>query len=167
MAIEIRPLVRDDIAKAAEILYRSWHESFSKFIPAEVLARITPESSLAAWDYATTVKNADLVNLAAFDGTDLVGTISIGRQREKYGAKRELWAMHVDSRWQRKGVGRKLFEAGMKDNDARGAGSMALCCIDKNTSAIQFYEAMGGEVQPGLKKRDGFDEVVILWKGKD
>lgn len=164
MTIEIRPLTRDHIAEAAEILYRSWHESFSQFLSPEVLTRITPESSLAAWNYALSVKNAELINLAAFEGSDLLGTISIGRQREKYGAARELWAMHVDSRWQRRGVGRELFEAGMKDNRARAACSMALCCIDKNQTAIEFYKAMGGEVQPGLRKRDGFDELVILWK---
>jgi GNAT superfamily N-acetyltransferase len=164
MTIEIRPLTRDDIANAADILHRSWHECFAPYVSREVLSRISRESSLAAWEYAMTVKNAELINFGAYRDEKLLGTISVGRQREKYGAKRELWAMHVDRHWQRKGVGRKLFEAIMEDNRLRKADSMALCCIDKNTNAIQFYQAMGGEVQPGLKRRDGFDEVIILWK---
>lgn len=163
MSIVIRPIQSGDIPQAGKLLYESWHSAFSPYMPVEMIARITLESSIAAWQRIFKLDSQTLTNLGAFEGTILLGTATAGNPRENVGFEREIWAMHVAPEVQRKAIGTTLFHAILKDSNMNGSQSHYLCCIEKNFKAMQFYLAMGGTLIPEKLDRGGYTEVRFAW----
>ena len=66
-----------------------------------------------------------------------------------YSGKKEvfLYDIEVEERHRRKGYGRQLFREAARFARDRGASTVWLMVERSNTSALAFYQALGGSVQ--------------------
>ncbi len=83
-------------------------------------------------------------SLGAYDGNGMVG-IAIA-EKQVWNRTLWIWEFHIDSAYQKRGIGRQLMD--QMAQDGRAAGCRVMVCETQNTNvpAIRFYRAVGFEV---------------------
>ena len=85
-----------------------------------------------------------------------------------FGARAEIKFLYIDGRFQRRGLGRLLFDQMRQDMAEAGFPGVALAVVVGNDPAIAFYEALGGRrigrmTDPGPLWRS--DNFIYAWDG--
>jgi RimJ/RimL family protein N-acetyltransferase len=108
----------------------------------------------------------DRGTFGAFEGTELVGLIALGRERHrKLEHKALIWGMYVVPKARRSGIGRALLLAALElARSVTGIRQVNLCVNANNSEAIDLYKSAGFEVfglEQGAMLIDGelHDEV--------
>jgi len=157
----IRIAGEEDLPEIAKVHVLAWYEAYSDLLQPSVLAAVTVESRLAAWQewYETTDQALHVIER----GNDIQGFIRTCPARNRgdpptdFG---ELTHLYLHPSQISKGAGHRLFELAVslcKSNDYAG---MLLWTIEGNVRARRFYEAHGMRVDGG---RD--DEPAWLGEG--
>lgn len=162
--IMVRKLTLQDAEQAASIHVQTWHDSFTDLMPAKNLEVMTLPMMIPRWQNIIGVNKANLILLGAFEGDRLLAVLGAGTPREKNGYDCEIWSMSVPLTSQRRGLGRKLFEASIQDLWRAGHRNMYLYCIDENIKALDFYRSMGGNITSLHMEREGYAEVLVVWE---
>jgi RimJ/RimL family protein N-acetyltransferase len=90
----------------------------------------------------------DRGTFGAFEETELVGIIALGREtHRKLEHKALIWAMYVVPQWRRKGIGRALLLSALElARSVSGIRQVNLCVNASNSQAIDLYKSVGFEV---------------------
>lgn len=156
-----------DCAAVAEVHVRSWRESFAGVVPQSFLDRMSVERRAAAFAQRFAQGGFYRMFVAEAEGRGVVGFADFGDARDAVeGYESELYAIYLLPEFQRRGVGRGLFNRGVEFLVEHGRRSMYLLALEANPYRT-FYERLGGRVVGRLQiELDGapFEELIYGWK---
>lgn len=146
---EIRQAIQEDAAQIAEVHIRSWRETYPGIMPAEKMASLSLDKSLANWK--STLSDGSTMFVATVKNR-IVGFISGGINRSNSdcetglgdACEAELAALYVLQDYHKLGIGRALMKKFTAAMQTAGFKSMVAWVAEKNP-ATGFYAAMGGE----------------------
>jgi ribosomal protein S18 acetylase RimI-like enzyme len=143
VSIYIRPWHQDDLEVVRSILWETWKESYSSFIPVDDLLVYFNEhytSKILAEQYNDTkvigfVAEYDDI-IAGYENTYF-------SEKENRLYVRQLYILSV---YQNLGLGKKLIKSAAERAKSMGLNKIWLGVMVKNESAIAWYKKMGYEV---------------------
>lgn len=142
--VNIRKAVAEDTAAIAHLHVESWRTTYRDLIPTHLLDQLDVAQREQMWHGAITHPNSTTVLHVAEVAGAIVGFVACGREQGEHKAyDGELYALYLLEPFQRKGLGRMLFQTAVNQLRTAGYGSMLLWVLEGNP-AIRFYEAMGG-----------------------
>ena len=154
--ITLRSATPDDAPAIARIHVETWRHAYRGIIPDAHLAALSIEKRSAGW--AQNIQKApDATLIAERDGT-VAGWISFGSCRDEgETAQAELYAIYIDPRHQRAGIGRTLTRAAERRLAERlpQAARITLWVLERNHAARAFYASLG--YQP-----DGVSKIELI-----
>ena len=156
----VRPATPADATAIAGVHAASCRTTYRGHLPDEVLARIGGERWTAAWTARLTrAEPRVLAFVIEADGGEVTG---FSAAAPAPGRAWELTALYLLERAQRRGGGRRLFEAAMAGARAAGAESLTAWVLAANEPAHRFYRALGGQDAGSRTARIEGIEVVDL-----
>lgn len=150
--LTIRPGEPQDRDVWLDAALRSWLDAYQFLLPPQEVAN-APMMLATAWE-----KRSGLLRLAILDGV-VAGFYSLGDAGQT-GDRNYLWHLYVDTRHQRRGVGRALHDAALAEIAARGASTAWLDVMRANEKARAFYAALGW-TETGEDQSDGYDLIIL------
>lgn len=142
--IRFRDAQPADLAAIARIHSDAWHAAYRDLIAADVLARVTPATRLAAWQQW--FSDADHRVIVLVDDNRILGFIRLCPPRliasppPNYG---ELSHLYLDPSVIAKGYGHALFDHAKRTLESCGYAGMLLWTLEGNRPARRFYERHG------------------------
>ena len=141
----IRKANRDDATSVAFVNAESWQTTYRGIIDQDFLKTITPDQQLPRAERL--VESEELNCLVAENKLtkEVVGFACFGKNREpKVDADCELQAIYLLEAFQKFGIGKMLFETGVKTLKEQSKERMTVSVFEANTVARSFYEQHGG-----------------------
>lgn len=143
--ITIRAARPEDIDSLIDVNIRAWHTTYRGIVDDETLDAMTSDSLKDKWE--RTVRTADSEDRFCFlaqSQEDIVGYVVCGKNREAEASfEWQLYAIYVLQEYQRKGIGRLLFDVAIKEMKRRAVPSFMLYVLEDNRQACRFYESLG------------------------
>ncbi len=137
--ITVRPARPDDLPDLQEVARRTWRATYTGLIPnADIERFLERHYSLEALGRALERLGEGMLVAAVDD--QVVGYATCGVNRENSG---ELFAIYVLPEWQRRGVGRRLWQRAIKHLRSLGLPEMVVWVLANNEPARRFYERQG------------------------
>ena len=163
--ISFREATIADCLTVAAVHVQSWKESFAGILSQTFLDKMSVEKRAKAFEkgfFAASYK----MYVAEVPERGVIGFADFGEPRESIDAyEGELYAIYLLSEFQRKGIGGRLFDLGVKYFVRSGKRSLYLLALEVNPSR-SFYEKMGGQIV-GRKQTEiegtMYDELVYGW----
>jgi predicted ester cyclase/ribosomal protein S18 acetylase RimI-like enzyme len=143
---EIRRATRDDAQVVADIHAESWQRAYRGLLSDEYLDGRVFEDRRSVWNAKLGAVDpcSTLVLLAARDGEPAGFVCAILDEDPAWGTL--LDNLHVLSRWQGQGLGKKLMiEAARWASSSRPGTPLHLWVIENNQEARSFYEKLAGK----------------------
>ncbi|WP_164508192.1 GNAT family N-acetyltransferase [Lapidilactobacillus wuchangensis] len=142
--MQIRPMVQSDAAAVARIHVASWHQTYQNLLPASVIEQHSYDQRLQLWQQIYQQAGA----LVAIDASqEIVGFITGGAQHTaalQPTAPGEIYAIYLDPRQQKHGVGRLLWQAKLQQLRQQQLLPLTVTCLATNRQALGFYHHLGG-----------------------
>jgi len=132
----IRVATETDRPAIAAVQSASWRSAYTNVLSKEYLDNRLDDDIAAHWRQQE-IKDGDVV-MVAEDG-DLIGFIAIWVRPTPY-----IDNLHVLPEFRSQGIGRMLMRTGAKALLDAGQRTAYLWVVAGNTSAIRFYERLGG-----------------------
>jgi len=147
-----------DCPGVANVHVRAWRESFAEIVPQAFLDNMSVEKRALAFAKRFSDESYRMY-VAEVPDSGIVGFVDFGTPRESISAyETELYAIYILPEFQRRGVGRRLFDLGVEALVRDGKGSMYLLALEVSPYK-SFYERMGGQVVG--RKRKEIEGVVF------
>lgn len=139
----IRDAVPEDAMAVARVHVRSWLAAYRGLIADDFLDALRPEDRAATYEFGAEDLAAPRTIVAEADG-EIRGFATTGpcRDEDALGAA-ELYALYVDPRRWRAGIGLLLLEAAMARMSEEGFEDAVLWVLSDNEPAQRFYAAAG------------------------
>jgi ribosomal protein S18 acetylase RimI-like enzyme len=158
--IAIRAASPTDVDAIASLHLASWRTAYRGIVPDEFLNAVTLESRIARWRRALSLSESPLVETTvAVDGDTVLGVCSSGpRHLPESSSVGEVYALHVEPRSWRRGVGKLLLDDSLGRLAVRGFAAAVLWVLRDNWNARHFYESQGWSVtgEEMVEDRDGY-----------
>jgi len=148
------PLVRsacsDDSRRLAEIHVSSWRRAYDGLLPAEFLHALSIESRHEWWSRRLNALESGGAVLIVADSEEesAEGFAFIGPCSATEG---EVYAIYVDPRRWRGGLGTELLAAAERELAAGGFGQAVLWVLEGNERGRSFYQTQGWSPDGALK----------------
>jgi ribosomal protein S18 acetylase RimI-like enzyme len=134
-----------DCPGVAYVHVRAWRESFAEIVPQAFLDKMSVEKRALAFAKRFSDESYRMY-VAEVPERGIVGFVDFGEPRESIDAyETELYAIYILPEFQRRGVGRRLFDLGVEALVRDGKSSMYLLALEVSPYK-SFYEKMGGQV---------------------
>jgi ribosomal protein S18 acetylase RimI-like enzyme len=143
VSVNIRPWRRDDLEVVRYILWETWKDSYSSFIPMDDL-------QVYFNDHYTSKILAE-----QFNDTKVIGFVAeyddviAGYEKTYYDEKENRLYVHqlyILSVYQNLGLGKKLMKSAAERAKSMGLDKIWLGVMTKNESAVAWYKKMGYEI---------------------
>lgn len=145
MAIRIRKANIGDANGIARVNIDTWRTTYHGILPDEFLSNLSYERSRRNWETTSLSDSHYAVYVAEDETKHIVGFASCGPIRDNDPVYTgELYALYVLQRTQRRGVGKQLMQAAVRDLAGRGFNWVIAWVLADNPSR-RFYEKLGGE----------------------
>lgn len=143
--VAIRPASTLDAELIGELHRASWRAAYRGIVAEGFLDGITLESRIVRWRQLLSPAESPLSEtIVAVDGDIVVGVCRSGPRRQpEAGGIGEVYALHVDPRWWRQGIGTMLLDHTLHRLAGRGFTGAVLWVLRDNWNARHFYEAQG------------------------
>jgi GNAT superfamily N-acetyltransferase len=140
----VREAVPDDAEEIARTHVASWRASYRGILPDDVLDGL--DVGHRASSRRSILRDQTSLHLVAYEvsGGDIVGFCDAGPRRRDVPYDGEIYALYLEHRAKRYGLGREMFEQSLDWLSARGMRSLVIWVLEENHHARRFYEAMGG-----------------------
>jgi GNAT superfamily N-acetyltransferase len=165
-SIHVRPAKGDDIPAIGRIVVRSWQHTFDGLVSVDYLGAMSDDHQRQRHERMFSFESV-VYRGAATEGGDVVGFCSGGPSRlAGYAAQNEIYAIYLMPGYERKGIGRRLFEHVATELAASGRRGLILTALSANPNR-SFYESMGGveaaaeNLQLGSK---AYPQVAFVWE---
>jgi ribosomal protein S18 acetylase RimI-like enzyme len=165
VAIEIRRAKSKDAAALAATHDAAWRTAYQGIIPGLELDKLINRRGPEWWDGA--IRKGSRVSILAF-GETIAGYVNYGRNRARsltYDG--EIYELYLRPEFQGLGFGRRLFAAARRDLAQSGIKSLVVWALSDNSSAVDFYRALGGRAVARSCEKFGaktLDKVAYAWK---
>ena len=143
MSITIRPWVRDDLEIIRYLLWETWKDSYSSFIPVDDLTQYFNEHCTLKILSDQFGERNNIGFVAEYDDVIAGYENTFYHELEQRLYVRQLYILPV---YQNLGIGRKLITAAAQRAKAVGRDKIWLGVMIKNESAVAWYKHMGYEV---------------------
>ena len=145
LKITFREATAADALAVAKVHIQSWRESFAGIVPQTYLDKMSVEARTKAFEKGF---GQDFYKMfvAETRANGVIGFADFGKARDthsKYEA--ELYAIYLLSDFQRKGIGSKLFDMGVRFIVANAMNSLSLITLEVSPYK-SFYEKKGGHL---------------------
>ncbi|MER3484794.1 MAG: hypothetical protein C4345_01245 [Chloroflexota bacterium] len=141
-AVVVRSATLGDLPGLQEVARCTWRATNSGYIPEAKIERfLAANDSVGALSQAL-VRLGDGM-LVAVVNDRVIGYALCGETRERRG---ELFAIYVLPEWQKKSIGRRLWEQAVEHLRSLGVPDMVIWVLAANELARRFYERQGAEV---------------------
>ena len=171
---EIRKAVVTDARAIAEVHVDSWHTTYRGIVADEFLANLSYDQRELKTREQLQHPSKNRCTFVATVENRIVGWATVGELREepivdpsdaliKGG---ELYAIYLLKSHQRMGIGRRLFDSGMRHLVEMGHQDVLVWVLKQNP-ACHFYEAVGGRYlleQPITIGDQTFSEVAYVYR---
>lgn len=128
----------DDLFEISDIYEQSWKYAYNGIIPQDYLA------SIPKGRWCNTVKREGFNSLVAVENDKLIGTLGFCSSRwENYSTYGEIVSIYLIPEYIGKGIGQKLFDAGILELKKQGYTDILLWVLEDNIRARRFYEKNG------------------------
>ena len=161
----------EDAGAIAKIHIDAWRSTYSRIIPKPILDGLSYDQRVSFWrSQISELMDPAVVFVAEDSRYGLVGFASGGLNRdqpEEYDG--ELYAIYLIEYYQRRGIGRALFDHVSEYLRTHGIQSMIVWVLEDNPFRV-FYESLGGEqvAQRRIAIVDaGLPELAYGWKDLD
>jgi len=146
--LEIREAILEDAYRIADIHTKSRREAYKGIISESSLDNNSDINKRAEdWKCRLTESQEGIKTFVAIDGDILAGFTTIGKSRNnKYLEYSELYAIYLDPYYFKKGIGKALFQAGLKYAITNNYKKMFVNVLSDNKIAIDFYLRIGAQV---------------------
>ena len=143
--VEIRPATADDVPVIAKVHVESWQQSFRGIAPESYLNSMSVDRRKEV--FAERLSNPSYRMLVADEPKHgVVGFIDFGTPDfENYGYNARVYSFYLLPKFQRIGLGRRLFESCFAKMSAEGYTSMCLDTLEMSPYRA-FYEKHGGKI---------------------
>jgi GNAT superfamily N-acetyltransferase len=145
LKITFREATVADALAVAKVQVQSWRESFAGIVPQTFLDKMSGENRAKAFETGFAYDSYKML-VAETQENGIVGFADFGKSRDnqsKYEA--ELYAIYLSRDVQRKGIGGKLFDLGVKYLVANNMNSLSSTALEVSPYK-RFYEKMGGHL---------------------
>ena len=167
--IEIRDATSEDIAHVARVHVDSWQRSFKGIAPDDYLNSMSVERRQVAFGERLSDPSYRLL-VAEARGHGVVGFIDFGTPSfENYGYDARVFSFYLLPEFQRRGVGRQLFEKCFVEMAEEGFRSACLDTLEMSPYR-SFYEKHGGKIVAKDAHKLGdteFATVIYGWENLD
>jgi ribosomal protein S18 acetylase RimI-like enzyme len=160
--MEIRTATQDDAAAIGRVHALSRNAAYAGLVPAEALARVTPDSQAAYWrDRLAREPQPHAVYVAVLGGTVDGFTMGAGR-----GGTATLHAIHVLPSGHGGGAGQALHDHLVADFAAWGCTTAELWVLQGNERAQSFYRRNGWAFDGGRDAHTvgGVDVPILRYR---
>ncbi len=142
----IRKARLSDAEGRAKVAVDTWRTTYKGIVPDATLAGLSYEQSAQRWRESLSKADAATFHFVAEDeDRKIVGLAGAGLCRDPHPpVAGELFAIYVLSASQRRGVGRQLVQAVVREFLSRGISSMRIWVL-KDNPYRSFYEKLGGK----------------------
>lgn len=163
--MKIRKANRKDAMEIARVHTVSWKETYKGMINQDFLGKLSVAKRLVLWNEI--LSNADAIVYVAVNRDDeIIGFASFGAKRpETNTIDGELYAIYLLEEYKRKGIGRLLWEAGLKDLIASGFSTMSVWVLAANPSRAfyQLFAPVKVMTETVSLGDDFYEEVLYCW----
>jgi 3-deoxy-manno-octulosonate cytidylyltransferase (CMP-KDO synthetase) len=164
--IEIRPATQADVSEIAKVHVEAWQRSFKGIAPEDYLNSMSIAKRVQV--FGDRLKNPSYKLLVADDRErGVIGFIDFGTPDfENYGYDARVYSFYLLPEFQRRGVGKKLFERCFDEMTEDGYRSMCLDTLEMSPYR-KFYDKHGGRVvaQDSHKLGDReFPTLIYGWE---
>jgi 3-deoxy-manno-octulosonate cytidylyltransferase (CMP-KDO synthetase) len=164
--VEIRPATARDIPEVAKVHVDAWQRSFNGIAPEDYLNSMSVENRTQVFTDRLSNPSYRLI-LAQDADQGVVGYIDFGTPDfENYGFDARVYSFYLLPEFQRKGLGRRLFENCFERMAADGFRSMCLDTLEMSPYR-KFYEKNGGKIVAHDTHKLGdteFATVIYGWE---
>jgi ribosomal protein S18 acetylase RimI-like enzyme len=167
---KIRPARPGDVFEIANVHVNSWRETYRGLLPETYLSKLNFRKKIDAWQNVITQKE----KFSVFVAEDRVGVIGFATfeaaRDESWEGLGEVSSIYLLQRFKRRGIGKALLGAGMRDLIKRNF-EQAYCWVLDGNPTISFYERSGATFT-GIYKDDEIDgckikELAYVWNTLD
>ncbi len=146
-SIRVRAAGPADAGPLARVHVDTWQTAYSGIVPPDYLANLSYEARESQWNGIFLANQPATSTFVAETGEgEIVGFASGGPERQGDPTYLgEVYAVYVLQDHQRRGVGRRLAVAVVRQLLRGGFASMLLWVLEDNRPARRFYESLGGE----------------------
>lgn len=163
--MKIRRAVIEDAKGIAIVQVDTWQTTYKNLVPDAFLNQMTYESREPIWKDIISTQS---VYVAETNDKQIIGYSNGGKEKsgkypEYFG---ELYGIYILKAYQKKGLGRELLKAVVKDLLANDIHSMTVIVFEENQSQL-FYKALGGvKIDKGELEisEEKLKVVVYGWK---
>lgn len=144
MMVEIQLAELADAQGIAQVKVRGWRAAYRGIMPSELLDDLTVDAAVHQVHKAIASGNSEVL-VAKAQGKDVLGFCWSGRTRDSDlpASVREVYAIYIDPKHLRQGIGRSLIDEASARARLRGEPSLALWVLRDNPQAHAFYAALG------------------------
>jgi len=162
----VRKAVPADASGIARVHVDSWRTTYRGIIPDSFLYGLSVKEREDDWNQALQQGQSEIYVAETVEGRIVAFACSGPERTQQYGYDGELYAIYILREYQRKGIGRRLFQAAVQELAAKGVRSLLVWVLTENPSR-RFYEALGGEEVATKSVTIGevtLQEVAYGWK---
>ena len=162
----------EDVPSIATIHVRAWRRAYSNVIDPQFLRDLSIEDRIPRWR-AILERNDSQTLVATVDG-QVVGFVSYGECRDQDASIEdgEIWALYVDPKVWRQGIGRALMQRAIQELRDLGSSKTLLWVFSRNLRGIGFYQSLGFVRLVGSEKtfelggREVEEVCMVRWHDK-
>jgi ribosomal protein S18 acetylase RimI-like enzyme len=146
---EARP---EDSGAIATIHVQAWRAAYQGIVPAQFLEALSVQQREDVWRQR--LERDARSTWVVEQHAQVLGWSSVGpsRDADAVPSTSELWAIYVDPRHWRRGVGQHLWAYVQEHLSRSGFSDVTLWVLKDNTGALAFYRSNGFVVDDGIEK---------------
>ena len=163
----IRIATMDDALSVATVRHHAWQETYRGIVHDSFLDEMTIEESHKRWKQILSHKDESLFNAVIFTNENrIVGFVSGGKSRTaEIKVDGEIYALYLLKEFHGLGLGKKLFQYGVKQLMQIGCQSFCVFVLTENP-ALHFYNKFSPDIEETDSVDIGgvdYDETVFGW----
>jgi GNAT superfamily N-acetyltransferase len=159
----IRPGTLADVQEISKAYAESWKTTYEGLVPDLFVKGMTVAAAVKIFNESLQSDGYSyFLHVAETPGGRLVGFADGGKERSHpENGMGELYAIYLLKEFQGKGIGRQLFKASVKSLLQSGMNTMIVWVLEQSPYR-KFYESMGGQLEPGIKRLDVINQQIRL-----
>jgi ribosomal protein S18 acetylase RimI-like enzyme len=159
--MRVRHATPEDSRAIATIHVRSWQAAYQGIVPAQFLASLSIDQREGMWRQR--LEQGATGTWVTEEEGDVLGWISAGpsRDADAVSSTSEVWAIYVDPKHWRRGVGQRLWEEAEAQLRRSGFSDVTLWVLQDNAGALAFYRSNGCVVD-GIEKTFAVGGVELI-----
>jgi len=161
--LRIRPGNLSDVPSISRVYAESWKTTYDGLVPDIFLKGMTEPAAAKIFTESLQPNSFSyFFHVVETEEGRLVGFADGGKERSRpEQGVGELYAIYILKEFQKKGIGRQLFDAAVQSLLKSGLNSMIVWILEASPYR-KFYESLKGQLQPGVKRLNAKGQIIQL-----